>query len=66
MWWKNHFVALLQTSNEVMYDDPYNNKKLPLIWRVVVLGCISDNIFLAILIKLANNNTNAKSTVVSV
>jgi len=49
-----------------MYDDPYNNKALPLIWKVitfslVVLGCIGDNIFLAFFIKLAKNNTNTES-----
>jgi hypothetical protein len=55
-----------------MYDSPYNSKTLPLVWRVVVLnlvvalGCIGDNIFLAFFIKLAKNNTNTKSTPVSV
>jgi len=55
-----------------MYDGPYNNKTLPLIWRVVALNlvltsrCIGDNIFLAFLIMLAKNITNTKSTPVSV
>jgi hypothetical protein len=55
-----------------MYDSPYNSKTLPLEWRVVTFnvivasGCIGDNIFLAFLIKLAKNNTNTKSTPVSV
>jgi len=55
-----------------MYDGPYNNKTLPLIRRVVVLSlvvvsrCISDNIFLAFLIKLAKNSTNTKSTPINV
>jgi hypothetical protein len=54
-----------------MYDDLYNNKTLPLVWRVVALslvasGCIDDNIFLAFFIKLAKNNTNNKNTPVSV
>jgi hypothetical protein len=51
-----------------MYDDPYNSKTFPLIWRVVVInlvvtsGCKGNNIFLVFLIKLAKNNTNTKST----
>jgi hypothetical protein len=55
-----------------MYDNPYNNKTLPFIWKVVILNlivaskCIGDNIFLALLIKLAKNNSNTKSTPVSV
>jgi hypothetical protein len=55
-----------------MYDDPYNSKTLPLVWKVialslvVALGCISDNIFLAFFIKLAKNNTSTKSFLVSV
>jgi len=55
-----------------MYDGPYNNKTLPLVWRVVavnlviVSGCISDNIFLVFFIKLAKNNTNTKGTLVNV
>jgi len=55
-----------------MYDNPYNSKTLPFVWKVITLNlvvtseCISDNIFLAFLIKLANNNTNTKSTPVSV
>jgi len=55
-----------------MYDGPYNNKALPLVRRVVVIslvvasGCISNNIFLAFLIKLANNNSNTKSIPISV
>jgi len=55
-----------------MYDDPYNSKALPLIWKVVVLSlvvtsrCINDNIFLAFFIKLAKNSSNTKSTLVSV
>jgi hypothetical protein len=55
-----------------MYDGPYNNKTFPLIWRVVAFnlvvtsGCVGDNIFLTLFIKLANNNTNTKSTLVSV
>ncbi len=40
-----------------MYDNPYNSKTFPLVWRivafnlVVTLGCIGNNIFLAFLIK---------------
>jgi hypothetical protein len=55
-----------------MYDNPYNNKTLPLIWKIIVfslvvtVGCIGDNVFLAFLIKLAKNSTNTKSTLVSV
>jgi len=55
-----------------MYDSPYNSKTLPLVWRVVILslvvalGCIGDNIFLAFFVKLGKNNTNTKSTPVSV
>jgi hypothetical protein len=54
-----------------MYDGPYNIKTLPFVRKVVVfslvvLGCIGNNIFLAFLIKLAKNNTNTKSTPVSV
>jgi hypothetical protein len=49
-----------------MYDNPYNNKTFPLVRRIVALNlvvskCISDNIFLPFLIKLAKNNTNTKS-----
>jgi len=50
-----------------MYDSPYNSKTLPFVRRVVALslvvafGCISDNIFLAFLIKLANNNTKSRA-----
>jgi hypothetical protein len=55
-----------------MYDGPYNGKTLPFVWRVVALSlvvaliCIGNNIFFAFLIKLAKNNTNTKSTLVSV
>jgi hypothetical protein len=55
-----------------MYDSPYNRKTFPLIRRVVVFilvvasRCIGNNIFLAFLIKLAENNTNTKSTLISV
>jgi len=55
-----------------MYDYPYNNKTLPLMWKVVAfnlvidLGCIGDNIFFAFLMKLAKNNTNTKSIPISV
>jgi hypothetical protein len=55
-----------------MYDDPYNNKTLPFIQRVVTLnlvvtsGCIGDNIFFTFLFKLAKNNTNTKSIPVNV
>jgi len=54
-----------------MCDSPYNNKTLPFVWRVIVLNLVAswsigDNIFLASLIKLAKNNTNTKSTLVSV
>jgi len=53
-----------------MYEDPYNNKTFPLVWRVVAfslvtLGCIGDNIFFVFLIKLAKNNTNTKRTLVN-
>ncbi len=54
-----------------MYDGPYNNKTFP-VWKVIVLslvvasGWIGDNILLAFFIKLAKNNTNTKSTLVSV
>jgi len=54
-----------------MYDGPYN-KTLPLVWRVIILSldvasrCISNNTFLAFIIKLAKNNTNTKSTPVNV
>jgi hypothetical protein len=47
-----------------MYDDPYNSKTLPLVWKVVACslvvtsGCIGNNLFLAFLIKLTKNNTN--------
>ncbi len=49
-----------------MYDGPYNNKALPLVWKVIIFslvvsGCIGDNIFLAFFIKLAKNNTNTES-----
>jgi hypothetical protein len=49
-----------------MYDNAYNSKTLPLIWRVVVinlvvaLGCIGNNVFLTFFITLAKNNTNTK------
>jgi hypothetical protein len=48
-----------------MYNDPYNNKTLTLVRRVVALSlivsrCIGDNIFLAFLIKLAKNSTIAR------
>jgi len=54
-----------------MCNNPYNSKTLPFVWRViafnlVALGFIGDNIFLAFFIKLAKNNTNTKSTLVSV
>jgi hypothetical protein len=55
-----------------IYDGPYNNKTLPFVRRIITFslvvasGCISDNIFLIFFIKLANNNTNTKSTPVNV
>jgi hypothetical protein len=55
-----------------MYNNPYNSKTLPFVCRVVVFNlvvaskCIGDNKFLAFFIKLAKNNTNTKSTPVSV
>jgi hypothetical protein len=55
-----------------MYDNPYNNKALPFIWRIIVLslvialGCIGDKIFLTFLVKSAKNNTYTKSTLVNV
>jgi hypothetical protein len=54
-----------------MYDDPYNSKTLPLVWKAVAFslvlasGCIGDNIFFTFLIKLAKNSTNTKNTLVN-
>jgi len=50
-----------------MYDSPYNSKTFPFVRRVVALSlvvafrCISNNIFFAFPIKLANNNTKSRA-----
>ncbi len=54
-----------------MYDDPYNSKTFPFVSReitfsLIASGCIGENIFLVFFIKSTRNNTNTKSTLVSV